>query len=317
VGTALTAKGSGFKTNSNIIIKYDELQIDTITSDNDGAFATTFKVPPSTSGTHLISVNDGTITKELVFTIESTPPPVPAPLLPVAMSATQSKAYFDWKDVTDPSSPVTYDLQIASDQNFASIVLEKKALTASEYTLKEDEKLLAAEEETTYYWRIKSTDSASNTSEWSMPRSFYIAPPPAPAPVSPEANIRTDARMLFDWEDVITLNPPATYTLQVATDPDFTNIVLEKEGLTESEYALTEDEELASVRKDAPYYWRVKAVDSAASQSEWSEPQPFHVGFSLALSGWVLYTLIGVGVLLIGFFAFWMGRRTAYYQSEF
>ena len=86
-------------------------------------------------------------------------------------------------------------------------------------------------------------------------------------------------------------------------------------GYTPLHYGI-EEEELAAVRKDAPYYWRVKAVHSTAVSSEWSAPSPFHVGFSLAPPGWLLYVLIGIGVLFLGFLAFWLGRRTAYYEGE-
>ena len=34
-----------------------------------------------------------------------------------------------------------------------------------------------------------------------------------------------------------------------------------------------------------------------------------------SLPGWVIYTLIGLAVLVVGFFAFWAGRRTAYYEE--
>jgi Flp pilus assembly CpaF family ATPase len=43
------------------------------------------------------------------------------------------QAYLDWEKVTDPSLPLTYSLQIASDQNFTTIVVDKKGLPDSEY----------------------------------------------------------------------------------------------------------------------------------------------------------------------------------------
>jgi hypothetical protein len=39
------------------------------------------------------------------------------------------------------------------------------------------------------------------------------------------------------------------------------------------------------------------------------------VGFYLALPGWALYTLIAFGAIIIGFLAFWLGRRTAFSES--
>lgn len=254
--------------------------------------------------------------RQLIFTIESDAPPTPPPLLPADRSETKSSAYLDWGDTTDPSLPVTYRLQIASDQNFASLALEKKALTESEYTLTEEEKLAAVKGETYYYWRIKAIDSATNESAWSTPWSFYIAVPPTPVLFLPEMDSKAEALVYFDWEDVTNLSPPITYSLQVASDYNFASRVLEKNGLTGSEYTLTQEEKLAAVKKGAPYYWRVKAIDSDTNESEWSTPGSFYVGFSFALPGWVVYILILLGVLFVGFLAFAVGRRTAYYQGE-
>jgi hypothetical protein len=89
--------------------------------------------------------------------------------------------------------------------------------------------------------------------------------------------------------------------------------VLEQVDLASSEYALTEKEKLAPVKKEVPYYWRVKAIDSMGNEGEWSSPKAFHVGFTFP--GWALYTLIGLGVIVLVFLAFLVGRRIAYHQS--
>jgi len=137
--------------------------------------------------------------------------------------------------------------------------------------------------------------------------------PPVPVPLLPEAGGKAKAEAYFDWEDV---SDPSgvTYTLQIASDENFTedSIVLEREGLTESEYTLTEEERLESTKKEAPYYWRVKAVDRASNESEWSTPASFHVGFSITLPDWAMYVIYVVGAVVVGFIGFWFGRRTTY-----
>ena len=135
--------------------------------------------------------------------------------------------------------------------------------------------------------------------------------PPIPTPLLPEAGRKAEAGTYFDWGDV-TDPSGVTYTLQIASDADFTTIVMQKEALTSSEYTIAKVEELPSTKKEAPYYWRVKAIDGASNKGAWSAPRSFYVGFSFALPDWVKYTLIGLGVLLVGLFGFWVGRRTAY-----
>ena len=210
IGTEITISGTGFIAGGAVTIKYDALATATATADSNGTFSATFKVPVSQHGDHSITVSDGTNTKTYTFTVESTPPPAPPLLLPEDISKAEAEIHFDWDDIDDPSQPVTYTFQIASDK-------------------------------------------------------------------------------------------------------DFTTIVLEEKDLTESEYTITEEEKLEPAKEEAPYYWRVKAIDGAANEGEWSTPSSFYVGFAFEMPGWAIYTLIGFGVLLLGFVLFWLGRRTAYY----
>ncbi len=210
IGTELTINGTGFISGKKVTVKYDDTEIAAINTNVIGAFSVAFKVPSSRGGTHLITVTDGTNTRQLVFTIESESPPVPKPLLPLTGSQTEAIVRFDWEAVDDPS-------------------------------------------------------------------------------------------------------PPISYLLQIAANKDFSTILLEKPALAESEYTLTESEPLKANQKEASYYWRVKAIDGAANESEWSPAVSFYVGTSAALPGWARYTLIGLGVVILGIFLFWLGRRTAYY----
>jgi len=213
VSTQVTVSGTGFIVGGTVTITYDDIKVATATVKTDGTFSVTFPAPASKYGDHNITATDGTNIKQFTFTMESTPPAVPAPLLPPTGSQieAEAEAYFDWKDVDDPSLPITYTLQIASDANF-------------------------------------------------------------------------------------------------------TTIVLEKEGLTSSEYTITEEEKLESVKKEAPYYWRVRAIDGASNEGKWSTPASFYVGFVFAMPSWAIYALFGFGALLLGVIGFYLGRRTAYYS---
>ncbi|MFH1652109.1 MAG: hypothetical protein ABID87_08445 [Chloroflexota bacterium] len=316
VGTPLLVKGIGFKAKETVIIKYGEIEVATATTDGNGAFSSTFPIPASQSGGHQITITDGTTTRVFTFGVESAPPPIPSPLLPPNAGRSKAKAHLDWADVTDASMPVTYRLQIAADVNFAKTVLDRESVRESQYSLNDAEKLVAVKHDTPYYWRVKAVDAAGNAGAWSPPSSFYVAAPTVPALLQPATGSKADAETLFDWEDASSLSPPVGYQLEAATDANFQNILLDKEGLSASEYRVTPSEKLPAVKKEAPYYWRVKTIDSEGNESEWSAPQSFYVGFAFTVPPWALYTLIGAVVLIIGLFAFWIGRRTAYYQEE-
>ncbi|MFC1897664.1 hypothetical protein ACFLX8_03755 [Chloroflexota bacterium] len=129
----------------------------------------------------------------------------------------------------------------------------------------------------------------------------------------------------FDWcgdatdlsKEVTDESLPITYTLQVATNRDFSkdSIQLEITGITESEYILTKEERLESVSKDTPYYWRVKATDSASNDSEWTGTGTFYIGFTFEfpeLPSWAIYILIGIAGILLFFIGYWRGKRVTY-----
>ncbi|GAF79376.1 unnamed protein product, partial [marine sediment metagenome] len=193
VGSDVTFSGTGFIPNRIAIIYYDTTQMAEATVDADGNFSASFNIPASPGGEHTVSATDGTNTAEVTFTMESTAPPAPPPLLPASASTVEPETHFAWESVTDPSG-VTYTLQIASDTSFTSanststnatsanatsanstsLVLEKSKLTATQYTLTPEEKLEPANKETPYYWRVRAIDNASNAGDWSTAREFYV-----------------------------------------------------------------------------------------------------------------------------------------------
>ena len=175
VGTEITISGTGFRASSTITITYtSDPIVFTTTSGSDGSFSYTFEAPPSEGGAHTITATDGTSSMQVTFYMESTPPQIPPPLLPMMGDKADSQTHFDWEDVTDDSMPLTYTLQIASDANFAHILVNKTGLTTSEYTLTEEEALESTGKEEPYYWRVKATDAASNTSAWTGAGTFYV-----------------------------------------------------------------------------------------------------------------------------------------------
>ncbi len=174
VGMELTIHGTGFIANTMVTITYDNNEVITVATahtDVYGDFLATFTIPPSVAGSHIVTATDGTNTVISIFTMEAE-----APLMPMNPKATimsGAEVYFNWEDVVDVSG-VTYTLQVASDADFTTIVLEKKGLTHSEYTLSKEEKLELSESTPPYYWRVKAADGASNESEWMPAGSFYI-----------------------------------------------------------------------------------------------------------------------------------------------
>ncbi len=178
VGTEVTISGTGFTPAAMITVTYSTEPIVSVasTADADGKFSATFAVPRSTNGEHTVAATDGSNTATITFSMESTPPPAPEPLLPLDGTRAKSEAHLDWDDVEDPSLPVAYILQIATNDEFTndSIALEKTDIARSEYTLTKEEKLKSTKKGAPYYWRLRAVDGAGNYSGWTSPASFRV-----------------------------------------------------------------------------------------------------------------------------------------------
>ena len=314
VGSPLTVQGIGFKAGP-VTVDFDKIRVGTAVADNNGAFTSTFNVPPAGGGPHVITISDGATTRRFDFIIESNAPPVPVLFLPANGTETMAQAFFDWSDITDPSLPVVYHLEVASDNKFASLILEKTGLTDSQYTLARPEILAVDSISANYFWRVKATDGAGNESAWTAPSSFYVNAPLPPVVLQPTSGTPPGTPVLFKWQPVTSLTPPVTYALEVSTDRNFDSPALEKTGLAATEFRLPGEDEL-KLRRGTTYYWRVRAVDGASNRSGWSAPGSFSLGSAFTFPSWAIYTLIGIGVIIIAFLAFRAGRNTAYGLPE-
>jgi hypothetical protein len=65
--------------------------------------------------------------------------------------------------------------------------------------------------------------------------------------------------------------------------------------------------------QEAPFFWRIRAIDGASNEGKWTGPGTFYVAEALALPDWLMYALAGLGGLLLFIVGYLLGRRTAYY----
>ncbi len=163
---------SGFATDKPITVKYDADLLTSGATDSNGAFSATVKASASKGGNHTITATDGTNTLSAVFAMDSTPPDQPDLFFPAPLTKADKDATFSWQSVNDPSG-VTYSLQIATDNTFAILVLQKQGLTSAQYTLTPQDVLKSVSTKTPYYWRVRAIDGASNESLWSTSSTFY------------------------------------------------------------------------------------------------------------------------------------------------
>ncbi len=175
VGAPITVNGVGFKAGATVTVTYDGKEVKTGTVGTDTNFSITFNAPASKAGEHTVTVSDGTVMLPLKYYMDATVPVSPVLTEPKTGERQKATGKFIWNAVSDPSG-VTYELQIASDTSFsaASIVLEKKGLTTTEYTLTKAEKLKNTKKDAPDYWRVRAVDGAENAGNWSNIWSFTV-----------------------------------------------------------------------------------------------------------------------------------------------
>lgn len=307
IDTEVTVSGTGFGYRSDFDIFINGTKVATDTTDRYGTFDVSFNMPGIKTGLYDIEAEDADANSakaDFSFTLAS------ATLTPTAghigTEVTATGAGFTAGstvtikyDATEIATPA-----VETDGTFSATF----KVPAGKYG---DHEIIISDDVTTKLFTFTMESKA----------------PPVPTPLSPAMELQVEPPVKIDWEDVTDDSPPVTYELQIATNSDFTalSIQIEKKGLPKSEYTLSAVEKLEPTSEEAPYYWRIRAVDGAANESRWTGAGSFFVvatddkvdgdgigGFKLPL--WAKYVLGGFGALLIGFLGFWLGRRTAYYS---
>jgi hypothetical protein len=291
-GTKVTVSGIGFGAAKSVTITYNGEAMATISTDASGSFSGTFSLPESPAGSYTVVASDGTLSGSADFVavheaaISATSGNVGDEIL---VSGTGFKANTTIT-VTYESEPVELATATTASNGSFSVAIIIPPSAGGAHTI------TATDGETTRQFAFDMEQEAPST------------PQPSVIEDKPKQPLQ------FDWADVADPSLPLVYTLQIATDEDFATLVLERTGLSESEYFLTEEEKLELTKKESPYYWRVKAIDGASNESGWTSAGSFHVGgFAWpAIPDWVRYLLLGLGILAVVVIGFWLGIRTAY-----
>jgi hypothetical protein len=388
VGTQVQISGEGLRPDQEIVVKYDDYDIDIASgdgkTDGDGSFTCTITIPESTVGNHVITVIDESgDTPEAVFSVE--PEITIEPTQQIASNAVNTSGTgfkdmvaititLDGKKLTTtpelirtnyngsfsgsflvPSRDIYGTAKIEATDSYntaeapliiiASISLSpttsltspghvgmKLIIQGAGFTPDSSVPLTYSNNDETIPVVTTTVDAQGNfwenfivppgvagsylitaTGDTSTVTATFIMEsqaPRMPVPLVPEVARTVAARTHFDWEDVTDLSG-VSYSLQVASDADFTKILLEREGLSLSEYTLATNEKLESTEEEVPYYWRVKAVDGAFNESEWTYPRSFYVGFSwTSIPDWGRYILYGFGAVLIVILGLWVRGRS-------
>jgi len=294
VRDSVTITGTGFGENVEVSITFGGTEVGIARTDKNGSFAIDFDVPSVGLDTYYVEAkdeNDNSAKAEFTLTTGVSINPVTSQASPghVGMDVAIEGIGFIPKTtvtITYTSAPVVVAVTESKADGSFSASFKIPESEAGEHT-------------------ITASDGIN-----SLEVAFFMESeaPAIPQPLLPAIDTKPEHPITFKWQDVTDASG-VTYTLQVAKDKNFASIVLEKEGLTQPEYTLTEDEGLGSTKKDAPYWWRVMAIDGASNMSGWSAAKSFTVGFVLTIPNWTKYLLGALGGLLLFLIGFLLVRR--------
>jgi hypothetical protein len=304
-GTTVTITGNGFGASKVITVKYNNISVTTspasVTTNSTGYFTATFSVPTGVAGTYEVLVSDGTnaATADFVSTTDATISQTTTTTAPgnVGMSLTITGVGF----TPSHEVTVTYSLTPTTSDTLATDTTDASGNFDVAFTIPPSlggAHIITVSDGTI----VKTFDFVMESN-----------PPPTPELTLPLADTKLEDR-LFEWEAVTDVAPasnPVTYDIQVAADANFSSAstLIDVTGLTAATYTIPEEEELESTGEDAPYYWRVRAVDAASNRSAWSAASTFTVGWSFEFTGWVVYVSIALAAVIFFFLGLWAGRR--------
>jgi len=308
--------GTGFTRRKAVAIYFNAKEVATATSDANGSFSTEFKVPKLNPGSYDVEADDnaGNLVTIKFRITGTTPAPTPAP------SPTPTPT---------PQPPVASTITVNPTKGFIGTEVVVGGVGFKDnatITVKFDDKDVASVKAGTQgifiaIFRVPAGKSGDHTititdgtKTEKVTFKLEATLPPTPQPVTPEMGVKVAKEFTFDWRDITTDNPPVTYVLQVASNQDFSpsSVIIERKGLSKSEYAPTKEEAAKLAGRDTPYYWRVRAVDAGENESNWTGSGQFYVPKPFSLPNWAKWLAIGVGALVLLFIGYWVGRRSAY-----
>jgi hypothetical protein len=128
-----------------------------------------------------------------------------------------------WSQSSLPSNTTfkEYQLQVARDKGFTDLAFERLLpnRTAPSYTVVAGELL----PNTTYYWRVRSSNTLGHTSNWSKPFTLRAAMLPATLTEPAEASTAVTPRPIFEWSTIEGAN---NYAIQISLYSNFSTLLI-------------------------------------------------------------------------------------------
>jgi len=187
---------------------------------------------------------------------------IPCPqLIPYTPDPTNNKRpTLSWNSVAEAAK---YHLQISTDSNFSSFIINDTNVTNNSYTLISDLP------DVKIYWRLSSITLAGNEGAFSESDDFVVKTtlPQIPVLIPYAPNPTKEQKPVLNWQAI---EGAASYHLQISNTADFSNLVVDK-YVTGASY--TPETNLGQ----GLIYWRLSSKDQSGNESGFSAPGSFRI----------------------------------------
>lgn len=220
---------------------------------------------------------EGIPTKPSRFDVRVNPLP---PFIQAPLDGSEIKTdgvTLEWLRVEDAAS---YEIQVTRQSDFKTLYKKIKNITGNSQHL-------GIDDYGPYYFRIRSIAKDDFIGIWSDVVTFtHVEPPKAPKTEAPAVDENT---ISLRWQN---LGAEMIYEFQMAKDPDFKNILIEKN--TESA-----DITFNRPKEGGIYYVRVRAVDPDGYKGMFTPAQTFEIKtFPYLEIGTVLTWIVGALIII-------------------
>jgi hypothetical protein len=282
VNDEINISGVGFPASTNLVVFFEDEDISAVTTDAYGVFSTDTVIPACGDGIHTIKVSDGIN------------PAFGDVVVNPSIYINESSGYIGMQLIISGNGfrvgnnlIATYDedrLNGTTVDNIGSFSFAfnvPKSVSGSH--------------------TITVTDGINTKS---VIFEVESTPPLAPNLELPADGTRFTDDIRFQWE-AVTDPSGVFYVIEIADDARFTKPLISQGNIQETSFDVADDQKIMPGRSE-PYFWRVRAIDYASNQGNWSVVGTFYKGYTVGsimsdMPGWTKFVLIALGIILFLF----------------